>query len=73
MYHQKRSGFSYFYCKRRVLNDGRSTVPLDIELCPARDEEEEEPMQVDEAEEAMEWSDQDQENVNVLVSLMEEI
>ena len=69
-YQQKRSGFSYFYCKRRVLNDGRSTMPLDMELCPARHDEE--PMQVDEEEATMEWNDQDQDNVNVLVSLMEE-
>ena len=69
-YQQQRSEFSYFYSKRRVLADGRNTVPLDIELCPAR--EEEEPMQGDEEEEKMEWNDQDQENVNTLVSLMEE-
>lgn len=39
-YEQTRSGFSYFYCKRRVLNDGVSTEPLDITLCPARKEKE---------------------------------
>ncbi|CAC5426653.1 unnamed protein product [Mytilus coruscus] len=33
-YHQTRNGFSYFYCKRKELNDGMSTVPLDLELCP---------------------------------------
>ncbi len=33
-YRQERTGFSYFYCKRRVLDDGIHTVPLDIELCP---------------------------------------
>ena len=35
-YEQTRNGFSYFYCKRRVLEDGVSTVPLDLELCPAK-------------------------------------
>ena len=35
-YEQTRCGFSYFYCKRRVLEDGVSTVPLDLELCPAK-------------------------------------
>lgn len=29
-YKQERSGFSYFYPKRKVLDDGVSTVPLDI-------------------------------------------
>jgi hypothetical protein len=33
-YDQKRNGFSYFYCKRKVLADGVTTVPLDLELCP---------------------------------------
>ncbi|KAK3109123.1 hypothetical protein FSP39_023489 [Pinctada imbricata] len=33
-YTQERSGFSYFYCKRRVLGDGLSTEPLDIILKP---------------------------------------
>ncbi len=27
-YRQERTGFSYFYCKRRVLDDGIHTVPL---------------------------------------------
>ena len=31
-YSQKRNGLSYFYCKRRVLDDGISTVPLDLTL-----------------------------------------
>ena len=35
-YEQMRCGFSYFYCKRRVLDDGVHTVPLDITLCPVR-------------------------------------
>jgi hypothetical protein len=35
-YNQSRCGFSYFYCKRRVLEDGIHTVPLNIELCPVR-------------------------------------
>ncbi len=34
-YRQERTGFSYFYCKRRVLDDGIHTVPLDIVLCPS--------------------------------------
>ena len=29
-YAQHRTGFSYFYPKRKVLKDGVSTVPLDI-------------------------------------------
>ena len=33
-YKQHRSGISYFYCKRKVLEDGVSTLPLDITLCP---------------------------------------
>ena len=35
-YEQTRCGFSYFYCKRRVLHDGIHTVPLDIVLCPKK-------------------------------------
>jgi len=35
-YEQTKNGFSYFYCKRRVLDDGVSTVPLDLELCPIK-------------------------------------
>jgi len=38
-YNQTRCGFSYFYCKRRVLNDGIHTVPLDITLCPKKTRE----------------------------------
>jgi hypothetical protein len=33
-YSQERRGFSYLYCKRKVMNDGIHTVPLDITLCP---------------------------------------
>ena len=33
-YQQDRCGISYFYCKRRVLDDGIHTVPLSITLCP---------------------------------------
>ena len=33
-YNQERSGFSYFYCKRRVADDGIHTSPLDVTLCP---------------------------------------
>ena len=33
-YMQERRGFSYLYCKRKVLNDGIYTVPLDITLSP---------------------------------------
>ena len=48
-YQQTRNGFSYFYCKRRVLHDGVSTVPLDLELCPVRKyPREETQMEVDE-------------------------
>lgn len=34
-YEQRRQAFVYFYAKRRVLNDGISTAPLDLELCPS--------------------------------------
>ena len=33
-YTQERRGFSYFYCKRKVMDDGIHTEPLDITLCP---------------------------------------
>ena len=35
-YSQSRCGFSYFYCKRQVLQDGIHTVPLRITLCQAK-------------------------------------
>lgn len=35
-YQQTRCGFSYFYGKRRVLDDGIHTVPLDVTLCPVK-------------------------------------
>lgn len=46
-YEQTRNGFSYFYCKRKILSDGVSSVPLDLELCPV-------PMEIDESETPME-------------------
>jgi hypothetical protein len=69
-YQQQRSGFSYFYCKRRVLNDGRTTVPLDIELCPVKDEvTEEEAMEIDDPiSSTIDLHDQDRENVDNLMS-----
>lgn len=33
-YSQERAGFTYFYCKRNILNDGIHSTPLDITLCP---------------------------------------
>lgn len=33
-YEESRSGLSYFYCKRTVLEDGVTTEPLDIVLSP---------------------------------------
>lgn len=33
-YTQERRGFSYLYCKRKVMDDGIHTEPLDITLCP---------------------------------------
>lgn len=33
-YEQKKTALNYFYCKRRVLNCGIRTVPLDITLSP---------------------------------------
>lgn len=35
-YQQSRCGFSYLYCKRRVLDDGVHTVPLSVTLCPSK-------------------------------------
>ena len=32
----QRLGFSYFYVKRKVLEDGATTVPLDLVLKPAK-------------------------------------
>ena len=32
-YIQERRGFSYLYCKRKVLSDGIHTEPLDVTLC----------------------------------------
>lgn len=51
-YKQSRKGFSYFYCKRRLLNDGVSIVPLDIELCPIKKKQENDDMNVEESEES---------------------
>lgn len=39
-YRQIRNGLTYFYCKRKVLNDGVSTEPLDFELCPVKSKKE---------------------------------
>ena len=36
---QERRGFSYLYCKRKVLDDGIHTDPLDITLCPLPSQE----------------------------------
>lgn len=33
-YEQQKKGFTYYYCKRRVLANGIDTVPLDIVLSP---------------------------------------
>lgn len=66
-YEQTRNGFSYFYCKRRVLDDEVSTVPLDLELCPIRKEEES--MDIDEPETPMEVELDD--NHRYLVQLLE--
>ncbi len=41
-YHQTRCGFSYFYAKRKVLNDGIHSVPLDLVLCPVKSKKENE-------------------------------
>ena len=38
-YTQERRGFSYLYCKRKVLEDGIHTEPLDITLCPLPSQE----------------------------------
>ena len=35
-YEQERCGFSYLYCKRRVLENGIDTEPLNLELCHVR-------------------------------------
>ena len=36
-YEQQKNGFSYYYCKRQLLPDGVSTIPLDIVLSPIDD------------------------------------
>ena len=46
-YEQERCGFSYLYCKRKVLENGIDTVPLDLELCPVRKQQTEQ--EVDDA------------------------
>ena len=46
-YTQEKRGFSYFYCKRKVLDDGIHTIPLDITLCPIQRKEEEEEKKID--------------------------
>ena len=33
-YSQEKIGFNYFYCKRKVLEDGVTTEPLDITVSP---------------------------------------
>ena len=33
-YSQEKIGFNYFYCKRKVLEDGVTTEPLDIIVSP---------------------------------------
>ena len=45
-YEQERCGFSYLYCKRKVLENGIDTVPLDLELCPARKQQTEQEVDV---------------------------
>ena len=35
-YKQSKIGFNYFYVKRKVLEDGATTVPLDLVLKPAK-------------------------------------
>ena len=46
-YEQERCGFSYLYCKRKVLENGIDTVPLDLDLCPVRKQQTEQ--EVDDA------------------------
>jgi hypothetical protein len=35
-YSQEKNAFSYLYCKRRILDDGISTLPLDITIKPTK-------------------------------------
>ena len=35
-YSQQKDAFSYLYCKRKLLDDGITTEPLDIVLTPAK-------------------------------------
>ena len=37
-YSQDKIGFNYFYCKREVLSDGVSTIPLNLTLSPWNEE-----------------------------------
>ena len=46
-YEQERCGFSYLYCKSKVLENGIDTVPFDLELCPLRKQQTEQ--EVDDA------------------------
>jgi hypothetical protein len=82
-YDQKRDGFSYFYCKRKVLANGVTTVPLDLELCPIQtkkevgevevEELEEEPEEEPEIEEveAVETEEEEEEDDAYLIHLLE--
>ncbi|XP_053391895.1 uncharacterized protein LOC128554634 [Mercenaria mercenaria] len=60
-YSQERRGFSYLYCKRKVMNDGIHTVPLDLTLCPVPKQDTFKEQEVN-----------DQELVNILVHLLED-
>jgi len=35
-YQQDKVGFSYVYCKRKIMDDGLNTLPLDITLSPCK-------------------------------------
>ena len=47
-YSQEKRGLHYFYCKRKILDDGMSTAPLEIVLCPWENIEEYAPMEIQE-------------------------
>ncbi|KAK3104978.1 hypothetical protein FSP39_014553 [Pinctada imbricata] len=71
-YTQQRCGFSYFYCKRKVLADGRTTVPLDLILRPGREKCEDVTETQVSGDFSKNWDLEDENNVNILNALLEE-
>ncbi|KAJ8314770.1 hypothetical protein KUTeg_006920 [Tegillarca granosa] len=51
-YTQEKRGFSYFYCKRKVCDNGVDTEPLDLVLCPLSNKNQQKDGDIQEEEEA---------------------